>query len=137
MGAIRETLPRADRRLRRQVRVRVLRTFHEVAESAPAFGDRRGYQVDPPNARGAARSALDVDEGADALMVKLAYLDVIRAVRRFAPSRPTTSQANTRCEGGCGAGHLTSAPPRSGLVAIKARRRPGAAYWAKDLAAWL
>ena len=58
--------------------------FREVAESAPAFGDRRGYQLDPANAREALReSALDLDEGADVLMVKpaLPYLDVIRAVR--------------------------------------------------------
>ena len=58
--------------------------FREVAESAPAFGDRRGYQMDPPNVREALREcALDLEEGADALMVKpaLAYLDVIRAVR--------------------------------------------------------
>jgi porphobilinogen synthase len=58
--------------------------FREVAESAPAFGDRRGYQMDPPNVREALRECgLDLEEGADALMVKpaLPYLDVIRAVR--------------------------------------------------------
>src|SRR5580765_1562938 len=58
--------------------------FREVAESAPSFGDRRGYQMDPPNVREALREcALDLEEGADALMVKpaLPYLDVIRAVR--------------------------------------------------------
>ena len=58
--------------------------FREVAESAPAFGDRRGYQMDPANAREALREcALDLAEGADVLMVKpaLPYLDVIRAVR--------------------------------------------------------
>jgi porphobilinogen synthase len=58
--------------------------FREAAESAPAFGDRRAYQMDPPNVREALReAALDVDEGADVLMVKPAgpYLDVIRAVR--------------------------------------------------------
>ena len=56
----------------------------EAAESAPAFGDRRGYQMDPPNRREALREMqLDLEEGADALMVKpaLPYLDVIRAVR--------------------------------------------------------
>ena len=62
--------------------------FREAAGSAPAFGDRRGYQMDPHNAREALREAeLDVREGADMLMVKpaLAYLDVVRAVReRFA-----------------------------------------------------
>ena len=58
--------------------------FREAAESAPAFGDRRGYQMDPPNVREALREcALDLEEGADVLMVKpaLPYLDVIRAVR--------------------------------------------------------
>jgi porphobilinogen synthase len=57
--------------------------FREAAESAPRFGDRRGYQMDPANAREAVREALlDVDEGADIVMVKpaLAFLDVIRAV---------------------------------------------------------
>lgn len=58
--------------------------FREAAESTPAFGDRRSYQMDPANAREARREvALDVAEGADMLMVKpaLPYLDVIRAVR--------------------------------------------------------
>jgi porphobilinogen synthase len=58
--------------------------FREAAESAPRFGDRRGYQMDPPNVREAMREMeLDLDEGADILMVKpaLAYLDVIRAAR--------------------------------------------------------
>ena len=57
--------------------------FREAAESAPRFGDRRGYQMDPANAREAVREALlDVEEGADIVMVKpaLAFLDVIRAV---------------------------------------------------------
>src|SRR5579864_5235573 len=58
--------------------------FREAAESAPAFGDRRSYQMDPANAREALREVLgDVDEGADMVMVKPAgpYLDVIRQVR--------------------------------------------------------
>ena len=58
--------------------------FREAADSAPQFGDRRGYQMDPPNVREAVREArLDVEEGADVVMVKpaLPYLDVIRAVR--------------------------------------------------------
>jgi len=57
--------------------------FREAAGSAPRVGDRRGYQMDPANAREAVREArLDVEEGADIVMVKpaLAYLDVIRAV---------------------------------------------------------
>lgn len=58
--------------------------FREAADSAPQFGDRRSYQMDPPNVREALREAeLDVEQGADMLMVKpaLPYLDVIRAVR--------------------------------------------------------
>ncbi|MGQ0539780.1 MAG: porphobilinogen synthase, partial [Gemmatimonadaceae bacterium] len=58
--------------------------FREAADSAPAFGDRRSYQMDPPNVREAVReAALDEAEGADILMVKPAgpYLDVLAAVR--------------------------------------------------------
>ena len=58
--------------------------FRDAAECAPQFGDRRGYQMDPANAREAiAETALDVDEGADMVMVKpaLAYLDVIAEIR--------------------------------------------------------
>jgi porphobilinogen synthase len=58
--------------------------FREAAQSAPEFGDRRAYQMDPPNAREAMREAeLDAAEGADILMVKPAtiYLDVLRMVR--------------------------------------------------------
>ena len=58
--------------------------FREAAESTPRFGDRRGYQMDPPNAREALREIeLDIDEGADIVMVKpgLAYLDILRAAR--------------------------------------------------------
>ncbi len=58
--------------------------FREAAESAPQFGDRRTYQMDPANVREALREIeLDVEEGADIIMVKpaLAYLDVIRAAR--------------------------------------------------------
>jgi porphobilinogen synthase len=57
--------------------------FREAADSAPQSGDRRSYQMDPPNAREALKEvALDLEEGADMVMVKpaLAYLDVIRAV---------------------------------------------------------
>jgi porphobilinogen synthase len=58
--------------------------FREAADSAPQFGDRRGYQMDPPNAREAMREIeTDVAEGADLVMVKpaLAYLDLIRQAR--------------------------------------------------------
>ncbi|HJP41801.1 MAG TPA: porphobilinogen synthase [Dehalococcoidia bacterium] len=58
--------------------------FREAADSAPSFGDRRGYQMDPANGREALREvSVDIDEGADIVMVKpaLPYLDVIREVR--------------------------------------------------------
>lgn len=58
--------------------------FREAADSAPQFGDRRSYQMDAPNAREALREiALDIEEGADVVMVKpgLPYLDIVRAAR--------------------------------------------------------
>jgi porphobilinogen synthase len=67
--------------------------FREAADSAPQFGDRRGYQMDPANVREAMREVrLDVEEGADMLMVKpaLPYLDVIRAVAEGA-DRPVAA----------------------------------------------
>jgi porphobilinogen synthase len=65
--------------------------FREAAEGAPKFGDRKSHQMDPANVREALReAALDVEEGADILMVKpaLAYLDVIRAVKEAFPELP-------------------------------------------------
>jgi porphobilinogen synthase len=62
--------------------------FREAAGSAPAFGDRRSYQMDPRNAREAMRElALDLEEGADMVMVKpgLPYLDILRAVKEKSP----------------------------------------------------
>jgi porphobilinogen synthase len=59
--------------------------FREAAESTPQFGDRRSYQMDPPNSREAMREvALDIEEGADIVMVKpaLAYLDIIYQVKQ-------------------------------------------------------
>ena len=69
--------------------------FREAAQSTPQFGDRRSYQMDPANAREALREvALDIEEGADIVIVKpaLAYLDIIRRVReRFdVPVPPIT-----------------------------------------------
>lgn len=65
--------------------------FREAAEGSPRFGDRKSHQMDPANVREALReAALDVDEGADMLMVKpaLAYLDVIRVVKESFPELP-------------------------------------------------
>ena len=119
--------------------------FREVAESAPAFGDRRGYQLDPPNVREALRECeLDLAEGADALMVKpaLPYLDVIRAVReRFdcPVAAYNVSGEYAMVKAAAAAGHLDErAAALEALVAIK---RAGAdlvfTYWAKDLPRWL
>ncbi|MGB8798060.1 MAG: porphobilinogen synthase, partial [Candidatus Aquilonibacter sp.] len=58
--------------------------FREAADSTPQFGDRRSYQMDPPNAREAMREiALDIEEGADVVMIKpaLPYLDIVRMAR--------------------------------------------------------
>src|SRR4029077_4958774 len=58
--------------------------FRDAAEGAPALGDRKSHQMDPANAREALlQAALDVEQGADALLVKpaLGYLDVVRSVR--------------------------------------------------------
>ncbi|MEO5633498.1 porphobilinogen synthase [Gaiella sp.] len=119
--------------------------FREVAESAPATGDRRGYQMDPANVREALRECeLDLDEGADVLMVKpaLAYLDVIRAVReRFdcPVAAYNVSGEYAMVKAAAAAGHLDEkAAALESLVSIK---RAGAdfvfTYWAKDLARWL
>ena len=119
--------------------------FREAAESAPSFGDRRGYQMDPANVREALRE-LDVDEqeGADVLMVKpaLPYLDVIRAAReRFdlpvAAYNVSGEYAMVKAAAGRGWMDERAAALES-LVAIK---RAGAdfvvSYWTKDLAQWL
>ena len=119
--------------------------FREVAESAPAFGDRRGYQMDPPNVREALREcALDLEEGADALMVKpaLPYLDVIRAVRdRFdcPVAAYNVSGEYAMVKAAAAAGHLDE--QAAALESLVAMKRAGAdlifTYWAADLARWL
>ena len=119
--------------------------FREVAESAPAFGDRRGYQMDPPNVREALREcALDLEEGADALMVKpaLPYLDVIRAVRdRFdcPVAAYNVSGEYAMVKAAAAAGHLDERA--AALESLVAMKRAGAdlifTYWAADLARWL
>jgi porphobilinogen synthase len=119
--------------------------FREAAESTPAFGDRRGYQMDPGNVREALReSELDLAEGADVVMVKpaLPCLDVIRAVReRFdAPlAAYNVSGEYAMVKDAARAGHLDErAAAVESLTAIK---RAGAdlvvSYWTKELAGWL
>ena len=146
VGAIRDVLPQAPIiAYAAKYASAFYGPFREVAESAPAFGDRRGYQMDPPNVREALREcALDLEEGADALMVKpaLPYLDVIRAVReRFdcPVAAYNVSGEYAMVKAAAAAGHLDEqAAALESLVAIK---RAGAdlvfTYWAKDLARWL
>ena len=119
--------------------------FREVAESAPAFGDRKSYQMDSANVREALREcALDLEEGADVLMVKpaLPYLDVIRAVRdRF--DCPVwaynVSGEYAMVKAAAAAGHLDERA--AALESLTAIRRAGAdvvvSYWTKELAQWL
>jgi len=119
--------------------------FREVAESTPALGDRRGYQMDPANAREALREcALDLDEGADVLMVKpaLPYLDVIRAVRERFDCPVWAYQVSgeyAMIRAAADAGHLEER--RAALESLTAIKRAGAGtvvtYWAKELGEWL
>jgi porphobilinogen synthase len=119
--------------------------FREAAESAPAFGDRRGYQLDPPNAREALRECeLDVAEGADALIVKpaLPYLDVLRAVReRFdlPVGAYNVSGEYAMLKAAAAAGWLEER--EAAIESLTAIKRAGAdfvvSYWTKELAAWL
>jgi porphobilinogen synthase len=119
--------------------------FREAAESEPKFGDRRGYQMDPSNAREALREvALDLEEGADMVMVKpaLAYLDIIRQVRdRF--------QVPVVAYNVSGEYAMVKAAARNGwlderriaLEILTAIQRAGAdiilTYHAKDASRWL
>jgi porphobilinogen synthase len=119
--------------------------FREAADSAPAFGDRRGYQMDPANVREALRECeLDLAEGADAIMVKpaLPYLDVIRAVReRFdAPlAAYNVSGEYAMVKAAARAGHLDERA--AAVESLTAITRAGAdlvvSYWTKELAGWL
>ena len=119
--------------------------FREAAESAPAFGDRRAYQMDPPNVREALReAALDVAETADMLMVKPAgpYLDVIRAVRERFDLPLAAYQVSgeyAMLKAAAQRGWLDER--RAALESLTGIRRAGAdlviTYFAKDAARWL
>src|SRR2546429_4250274 len=119
--------------------------FREAAESTPAFGDRRGYQLDPANVREALRECeLDVQEGADALIVKpaLPYLDVLRAVReRFElpVGAYNVSGEYAMLKAAAQAGWLDER--QAALESLTAIKRAGAdfivSYWTRELAEWL
>jgi porphobilinogen synthase len=119
--------------------------FREAADSAPAFGDRRGYQMDSANGEEAVREALlDVEEGADMLMVKpaLPYLDVIRRVKD-ATAMPlaayNVSGEYSMLKAAVAAGYLDERT--AVLETLTAIRRAGAdiviTYHAKEAAQWL
>jgi porphobilinogen synthase len=119
--------------------------FREAAGSTPAFGDRRGYQMDPANGREAVREALlDVEEGADMVMVKpaLAYGDLISAIKQ-ATGLPVAaynvSGEYAMVKAAAAAGHLDE--PSTVLEILTSLRRAGAdtiiTYHAKDAARWL
>ena len=119
--------------------------FREAAGSAPSFGDRRSYQMDPANVREALRECeLDAQEGADVLMVKpaLPYLDVIRAVRAefdLPVAAYNVSGEYAMLKAAAAAGWLDERT--AALEALTAIRRAGAdlvfSYWTKELAGWL
>jgi porphobilinogen synthase len=119
--------------------------FREAAQSAPQFGDRRSYQMDPANAREALREvALDIEEGADMVMVKpaLPYLDVVRMVRDHVNVPVAAYNVS-------GEYAMVKAAVRNGwldeqrvvLEILTAIQRAGASmvltYHAKDAARWL
>ena len=121
--------------------------FREAAESAPQFGDRRGYQMDPAASPGQAMREIDLDlaEGADMIMVKpaLAYLDILRQARDRFPGVPLAAYNVS------GEFSMVKAAAQRGwideravvLETLTALHRAGAGivltYWAKDVARWL
>ena len=121
--------------------------FRDAAESAPRFGDRRGYQMDPAAASGQALREVELDlaEGADLVMVKpaMAYLDVIRQVHDRWPGVPLAAYNVS------GEYSMVKAAAQRGwlderavvLECLTAIKRAGAdvilTYWAKDVARWL
>jgi porphobilinogen synthase len=119
--------------------------FREAAESAPQFGDRRGYQMDPPNAREALREIeADIAEGADIVMVKpaLAYLDVIaRARERFDVPLAAYNVSGEYAMIKAAAANGWLDERRVTLEVLAAIKRAGAdiiiTYHAKEAARWL
>jgi porphobilinogen synthase len=119
--------------------------FREAADATPQFGDRRSHQMDPANADEAVREALlDVEEGADVVMVKpaLPYLDVIRRVKeatRLPVAAYNVSGEYSMIKAAASAGYLDERA--AVLEALTGIRRAGAdiviTYHAKDVAKWL
>ncbi len=119
--------------------------FREAADSAPAFGDRRAYQMDPANGQEAVREArLDVEEGADILMVKpaLPYLDLIRRIKdetAMPLAAYNVSGEYAMLKAAAAAGYLDE--QAAVLEALTGIRRAGAdiiiTYHAKEAARWL
>ncbi len=120
--------------------------FRDAAEGAPKFGDRKSHQMDPANIREALReAALDVEEGADMLMVKpaLAYLDVIRVVKDAHPELPmaayNVSGEYAMIKAAAANGWIDEA--KVTLETLTAMKRAGAdliiTYHAVDAAKWL
>jgi porphobilinogen synthase len=119
--------------------------FREAADSTPAFGDRKTYQMDPANGEEAVREALlDIEEGADIIMVKpaLAYLDVVHAVKqetKFPLAAYNVSGEYAMVKAAAEKGWLDE--ERVVLEALTAIKRAGAdiviSYHAKDVARWL
>jgi porphobilinogen synthase len=119
--------------------------FREAADSAPASGDRRGYQLDPANVEEAVREArLDLEEGADMVMVKPAtpYLDVVRRVKE-ATAAPVAayhvSGEYSMLKAAAGNGWIDERA--AVLETLTSIRRAGAdaivTYYAKEASAWL
>jgi porphobilinogen synthase len=119
--------------------------FREAAESAPAFGDRRSYQMDPANANEAIREIrMDIEEGADIVMVKpaLSYLDLIRRVKNetgMPLAAYNVSGEYAMVKAAAATGHIDE---RAAVLEILTSiRRAGAdiviTYHAKDAARWL
>ncbi len=119
--------------------------FRDAAESAPEFGDRRGYQMDPANGGEAVREAkLDLEEGADMLMVKpaLPYLDVIRRVKQETGAPLAAYQVSGEYSMLKAAAENGWLDERSAVLeTLTSIRRAGAdvviTYYAKEAAGWL
>ncbi len=119
--------------------------FRDAAESTPEFGDRRGYQMDPANAAEAVREAeLDLEEGADVLMVKPAtpYLDVVRRVKEATRAPVAAYQVSgeySMLKAAVANGWIDERP--AVLETLTSIRRAGAdaivTYYAKEAAGWL